>query len=281
MKRSCFPALLIVFVLVLTSTVFSQTAPEASAVQTKAPKAAPEAKTQEELDAFMAATAVKDLTAAEAAADDFASKFPDSTLRAGVYSNLMQQYQKLEKPEKAILMGRKVLSLDPENPLALVVTATSLVENTHETTPDREQRLNEAAKNADTAVKTMDDNLIVAQLTPEQATAMKTALLTAAHYASGLVAYKQEKWDAAELHFKAAVAANPSQPDPRTFMYLAIAQDRLKKYNEALDSINKAIASADTQKNTAVANAARDYKKRLVQLAAQTAPKKPGKHVKK
>jgi len=58
-------------------------------------------------------------------------------------------------------------------------------------------------------------------------------------------------------------------------MRLAIAQDHLSKFNDALDTINRAIAAADAQNNAIVAAAARKHKQRLVQLSTAAPAKKP------
>ena len=61
-------------------------APAAAAPQGKRP---PQAKTQPEFAAYNAAKALTDPAAMEKAADDFATKFPDSELRALLYSAAM------------------------------------------------------------------------------------------------------------------------------------------------------------------------------------------------
>ena len=55
---------------------------QAAAPQGKRP---PAAKTQPEFDAYKAAIALTDAAAEEKAADDFATKFPDSELRVVLY----------------------------------------------------------------------------------------------------------------------------------------------------------------------------------------------------
>src|SRR5690242_7830076 len=80
-----------------------------------APAAAPQgkrplqAKTQPEFDAYKAAIAnTSDAAAMEKAADDFATKFPDSELRAPLYQMAMRVYQNANNAEKMTEMGRKV-----------------------------------------------------------------------------------------------------------------------------------------------------------------------------
>ncbi len=82
----------------------------AAAPQGKRP---PEAKTQPEYEAYKAASAQTDPAALEKAADDFAAKFPDSELRALVYTAAMQRYQQANNADKMIDMGKKILAMIP------------------------------------------------------------------------------------------------------------------------------------------------------------------------
>jgi hypothetical protein len=64
-------------------------------------KRPPQTKTQPEFDAWKAAAAnTTDPAAAEKAADDFASKFPDSEVRVLLYQNAMRLYQNANNAER-------------------------------------------------------------------------------------------------------------------------------------------------------------------------------------
>lgn len=269
--------------LLLACSALAQDQPAAPAPEAKAdtPKTrvAPEAKTQEELDAYMAALGVKDPQAAEAAADDFARKFPESELRAGLYRGIMQQYQAADKPERTIALGRKTLSIDPDDTIAQIVTANTLSESTSEKAPDRDAAFADAMRFAQAGLNGIDANLLTTNMTPDQVNALRSALIFSAHASMGLVESKRKNWVEAEKHLQAAIASTPQQ-DPTTLMRLAIAQDNLQKYNDALATINKAIAAADAQHNGIVGAAAREHKKRLVMVAANP-PKKTTKTAKK
>ena len=102
----------------------SGAAPGAAAGQTATTtppgKRPPQAKTQPEYEAYKAAIALTDAAAQEKAADDFAAKFPDSELRVVLYKMTMQKYQAANNADKMLEIGRKALSLDPDDPEALV-----------------------------------------------------------------------------------------------------------------------------------------------------------------
>ena len=123
----------------------AQTSGQPAAGQaTPAAKRPPQAKTQAEFDAYKAAMGVADPAALEKAADDFATKFPDSEIRILLYQNAMRQYQNANNAEKTEAMGRKMLALDPDNPEALVTVAEVIAERTHESDLDKDQRYAEA-----------------------------------------------------------------------------------------------------------------------------------------
>ena len=111
-------------------------------------KKAPPPKTQAEYDAYKAASAQTDPAKLEAAATDFAQKFPDSELRSLLFQQAMGLYQQANNPDKALEMARDVLKYDPGNAVALLTAAQILAERTHDSDLDRDDRLTEAAADA-------------------------------------------------------------------------------------------------------------------------------------
>src|SRR5258707_4789774 len=138
------------------STPAGQSAGQAAAPAGKRP---PQAKTQPEFDAYKAAAALTDPAAQEKAAEDFATKFPDSELRSVLFKVVMHGYQAANNGDKMLEMGQKVLTYDPDDPEALVGVAQVFAERTHETDLDREQRLAEAKKDAQHALTTVDTDV--------------------------------------------------------------------------------------------------------------------------
>src|SRR5580692_326973 len=86
-----------------------QAAGQAAAPAGKRP---PQAKTQDEFAAYKAAAALTDPAAQEKAANDFATKFPDSELRPVVYKSVMHAYLQANNNEKVIEISQKVLTFD-------------------------------------------------------------------------------------------------------------------------------------------------------------------------
>ncbi|MGC2246499.1 MAG: hypothetical protein WA609_07830, partial [Terriglobales bacterium] len=78
----------------------AQGTPAAGAATPPATKRPPQAKTQPEFDAYKLAAAATDAAAMEKAADDFATKYPDSELRIILYKTDMHLYQNANNAEK-------------------------------------------------------------------------------------------------------------------------------------------------------------------------------------
>lgn len=278
MKRTA--VIPIVLVIALCAAVESRgqaTQPNPPAPGKAAPapgKRPPQAKTQPEFDAYNAAIANKDGASLEKAADDFAVKFPDSELRVLLYKNVMRLYQNANNAEKVEAAGRKILALDGEDPEALVMVAQVIAERTRETDLDRDQRFDEAVKNAQKATSTVDTDLAVPPNTPqEKVDAYKAGLRSQAYSIIGTIEYKKDNFTAAQEDLQKSIDAYPSDPDPVVVLRLALALDKQQKYADALKVANRAVEL--TQDNTPIGTPARRERDRLQQLTGSTAPAPP------
>ena len=231
----------------------------------------PQAKTQPEFDAYKAVAVTTDPVAFEKAADDFATKFPDSELRVVLFHNGMHLYQGANNGDKMLDMGRKVLKIDPDDPEALVGVAEVLAERTRDTDLDKDQRLDEAMKNAQRAVETIDTDIIAPAETPkERLDAYKGFLRSTAYSIMGTLALNKEKFADAENYLRKSIDAYPAQPDPVAVLRLAVALDKQDKYPEALKVANQAVAL--TQENTNEGTVARQERDRLMKLTNSGTP---------
>lgn len=229
-------------------------------------KSPPSAKTQDEFAAYQTAANNTDPAAAEKAADDFAAKYPQSELRGLLYSNLMRRYQQANDSEKTLETARKVLTYEPNDPVALVMAATVLAERTRESDLDRDERYDESVKDAQKALETANTDLMAPNnITPEQLDSAKKMLMSMAHSAIGMVNLDRKDDAAAQQQFQQAIGLSPpGQVEPLTYLRLALAQDHLKQYSDALASANKAVSSAPP--NSPVAMLAKQEVDRLGKL---------------
>jgi tetratricopeptide (TPR) repeat protein len=273
-------AAMLVVVLALATLVTAQTqtppAPAAGAATTPPPqvgKRPPQAKTQAEFDAYKVAAANTDGPGLEKAADDFATKFPDSELRILLYRNAMHIYQSANESDKMMDMGRKVLKIDPDDPEALVGVAQVLAERTRESDLDKDQRLDEGTKLAQHALATAETDITVPPGTPQdKIDAYKGFLRSNAYYVLGTIQYTREKYADAEGYFRKSMDAFPSQLDPLAVLRLALSLDKQEKYPEALKYANQAVQMTEANQGTALATLSRNERDRLVQLTGGTAP---------
>ncbi len=247
--------------------------PQAGAATTPATgKLPPQAKTQAEFDAYNAAKASgSDPAALEKAADDFATKYPDSELKILLYRDAMHAYQSANNADKMLEMGRKVLAIDPNDPEALIGVAEVLTERTRDTDLDKDQRLAEAQQSAEKAVQTIDTDVAVPAGTPQdKVDAYKGFLRSSAYAILGTLQFKQDKFKEAEDDFRKSLAVYPAQPDPVVVLRLALALDKQGRYPDALKEANHAVEL--TQEGTTAGTLARRERDRLVQLTGGTAP---------
>lgn len=231
-----------------------------------------QAKTQPEFDAYNAAVKVTDPAALEKAADDFATKFPDSELRVMLYRSAMQNYQRTGNSDKTLEMGRKALAIDPDDPEALVTVANEIAEKTRDTDLDKDQRLDEAMKLAQKALQTVDTDIAVPPNTPQaQVDAYKGQLRSFAYSIIGTLEFKKDNFAAAEKDLRKSIDAYPSQPDPVVLLRLAISLDRQGEahYPDALKEANRAVEL--TQESSSIGKLARQERDRLSQLVKPTA----------
>ncbi len=233
-------------------------------------KRPPQAKTQPEFDAYKAAAALTDPAAQEKAADDFATKFPDSELRALLYKSVMHGYQQANNAEKMMEMAQKVLTFDADDPEALLGVAQVLAERTRDTDLDKDQRLAEARKDAQRSLMTVETDIPSSGYPPEKLNAYKSFLRSEAYAIMGTIDFNAKAWANAEGNLRKSIDAFPEQVDPIAVFRLSVALDMQNKYPEALKYANQAVDL--TKEGTGAGDAARKEKDRLTQLTGGSAP---------
>src|SRR5580698_7714872 len=236
-------------------------------------KRPPQAKTQPEFDAYKLAAVNTDPAAAEKAADDFATKFPDSEIRILLYQNAMRLYQNANNAEKTEAMGRKVLGLDPDNPEALVMVAEIIAERTHDSDIDKDQRYAEAIAMAQKSILTLETDLSVPAGTPQdKIDAYKADRRSRAYSIIGTIQFKKEDYAAAQENLQKSIDADPADPDAVVILRLALTLDKQGKYPEALKTVIRVVEMTQKQETGIVGTAARHERDRLQQLTGSATP---------
>jgi len=257
------------------------TAPSGLAtIQGQPARPTPHAKTQQEYEDYNAAYGTNGGQAAEKAASDFDAKYPDSELRGYLYSKAMHEYQMENNSGKMLAMSTKVLALDPDNSVALVLTATILADSLRDDDIDRQEKISQIRKFGHHALETVDASFVPpAGASPQQIGAYKNTVRSMAFAAIGMMELKNKDDAGAEKDLKSAADLNSIQPDPLVWYHLALAQHGQKKYSEALASIDRALQN--TGSNPDLAALARDEKELLLKATkpspASMEPPPPGK----
>ncbi len=260
--------LLSIFVVSLALPHLALVPSQARAQETQQPAHQPQARSQREHDDFMAAYAVKNAAAAEKAADDFTAKYPDSELRRYLYSNTMHAYQSENNPAKMLAMGEKVLTLDPNDVQALVLTATALADNLSEGDRDRDKKIDTIKKNADSAIQKLNPGSVPLAAGTSQQAIYRTTLQAMAYSALAIMKLKTGDDAGAENDLKTAADLDKIRPDPYIWYHLALAQDHRRKYIAALSSVEQALQLSSA--NPELQRLAEAEYERLTALTART-----------
>jgi tetratricopeptide (TPR) repeat protein len=263
MKRTAI-IIIVVAMLGISAGSFGQSKPAAQpAPAAQAGKRPPQAKTQEEFAAYNAAKALTDPGAQEKAADDFAAKFPESELRSLLYKSVMSAYQQTNNLDKMLAISQKLLTLDPDDPQALLGVSQVLAEHTRDTDLDKDQRIAEARKDAQRALVTVDTDL-PAGLAADKVDVYKGYVRSEAYAIIGTLDFNAKAWADAEGNLKKSIEAYPQEVDPIAVFRLSVALDMQNKYPDALKYANQAVDL--TKPGTGAGDAARKEKDRLIQL---------------
>jgi tetratricopeptide (TPR) repeat protein len=251
------------------TTAAPQSAP---ATETKPPaRKQPVAKSQDEYAAYKSAAMQPDLNAADKLAADFASRFPDSELRESLYQTLMLKQQSANNADGALANAERVLLLDPQNPVALVVAANVLSERTLPTSADAEQRFERGMRYADRALQNIESTGVDApdSTSADDLAKYRADLVAIAHAAEGNIELLRKHYMEAEKHFQAAAAAK-AQPDALVLYRLALAQHGLKRLDDALTNVNKAMAAMGSTRDLVLQERIKQERSTLIKAGAKS-----------
>jgi tetratricopeptide (TPR) repeat protein len=241
-----------------------QPAGQAAPAPHKPDKSKPMARSQEEFNEYQAVLANQDVKAAATAANDFAKKYPESELRVPLFTRLMQKEYAANDADGTLEAAEKILAIEPDHTMALVISSTVLAERTRETDMDRDERLAKAVERAEHAVKTIDTGLVVPpEITPEQLAGAKQQLISMAHANMGYVELNRKNYAGAEKHYNDAIEAGKARPDSTSYLRLALAQHGQKKFGDALKNTNRALELAQAEGNAPVVQLAQEEKSKL------------------
>ncbi len=204
--------------------------------------AQPKAKSQKELDAFIAIQQATTADARIAAADKFVTSYADSQLKSMALTLAAQAAQSKNDSAKAITYAETALDGDPKNFQAMLVVSGELAKGTRENDLDKEEKLAKSEKMSQEAIVAIDGAPKPnPQITDDQWAGYKKDLKSQAHENLGLAAMARKKYDVAITEFKTAVD-DAATPDPATMVRLASAYDLAGKPDQGIAMLDKVLA---------------------------------------
>jgi tetratricopeptide (TPR) repeat protein len=207
-----------------------------------AAKKQPAPKTKEEYDAyqkFWGATTPDDKIKFS---EEFLQKYPDSELKAWAYRKEMEAYQQKNDFEHMREFGEKAIEAEPNDVMALLLLAGAIPERTKESDLDRDEKLNTAEKYSKRALEAIEKmEKPSPQYTDAQWDAARNDARSQVHAALGLVNLHRKNYTAAEESFRKATQLQ-TQPDPVVWWRLGLTLQFLKKYEDALTVLDKAVS---------------------------------------
>jgi tetratricopeptide (TPR) repeat protein len=172
------------------------------------PVQAPQARSQEELDAFLDLSTTTDPALQIRRVHAFAMRFPKSELLGIAYQHQMHAYQKLRNFDGMLSAGQKALEANQDNLSTLLTLAPVLArEASHR--PDKARMLTQAADYAQRALEGINKTQIPRKITLERWEREAEQMQAEAHSVLGTVALERGQFPDATREFQTAVTLSP------------------------------------------------------------------------
>lgn len=207
------------------------------------------AQTQAEYDAYRFAATQHEPAELEAAAIEFAQRFPNSSLRALLFQQAMADYQQRHDDVRALAMARQSLKYDPAAPVVLATAAEILAEQTHDSDPDRDARLEEAQTLAEAAQQHLSSLRRPATLEAAQFAQSVDQLRANIHQTLAAIAFLRRDDRAVMREYRAALALRPTQADAVVWLRLATSEQRSGELAAAHADVERALAASTPGSN--------------------------------
>ncbi len=185
------------------------------------PARAPQARSQEELDAFLELRSATEAQEIIQLVNAFAARFPNSVFLDAAYQEQALAYQRLGNFSASVSAGEKSLQANPDNIKMLLALAT-IIANSPAQTPNRAKLLTEAEDYAHHALEHIETSRPPKQIPMEQWLRDKREMQSQAHEALGVLSLDRGQAQAAATEFEAGVALS-ANPDGTHFFRLGVA----------------------------------------------------------
>ena len=197
------------------------------------------AKSPEESAAYEKFMVEQDPDAQIRLVEDFLLQYPDSELKEYAYQAATTVYQAKNDLARVLTYGELTLAENEDNLTALLILASAIPETTSSQGEERDEELRQAEQYASRSLQVLARLPRPVRVTLEQWTRTKREAEASAHASLGLIALIREDFPRAELEFREAVAL-AEQPDPVLLYRLGLCYSFQKKYEQALEVLERA-----------------------------------------
>ena len=173
------------------------------------PAQAPQARSQEELDAYLTITTATEAHEVVKAADSFASRFPKSELAGIAYQYQMRAFEQLDDFDGMLAAGERALLANPDN-LNTLLTLAPAMANRAVQRPDSASLLARAEDYAHRALQGIERTQIPGKIPLEHWELEKQEMQSEAHEALGVVALRRGQSKTAVEEFQTAIRLAPN-----------------------------------------------------------------------
>ena len=208
--------------------------------QLVSPKQTPQARSQQELDDYLAILDTNSALERSRQLEAFRKTYPESELLGIAHQLSMTAYRELGDFERMLESGRRALEVRPNNLNTLTALADAIPNRVTGEGQDDRRLLDEAEAYAQGIFAGIDRMVLPHSILPEQWRLMRLEMEASAHESLGHIASKHGQWQRAVAEFEKATEQNP-HPRGSQFYRLGVAYMFVGSHQAAEVALRRAI----------------------------------------
>jgi tetratricopeptide (TPR) repeat protein len=205
-------------------------------------QSAPRPKSQKELDALKAIDAAPSLDTKLQKTDDFLAAFPDSDYKQYLLDRAAEMAADKNDYPVAMAWGQRDLDSNPNSFVAMLSLAKITAATTKEFDLDKEKKLIDAEKWANSALDLLKTAPKPAWFAEDKWPQVKKYYESSGYQTLGLIAMDRKKYDVAAAEFQTAF---DTMPEPAYLIHVGEASIRGGKYDNAIAAYDKVLVTPD------------------------------------
>jgi tetratricopeptide (TPR) repeat protein len=209
------------FVIGLLVVIAAATCMKAQFGSLVSPGQAAQARSQDELDAYLQIIGATEARDVAGKVDAFALAFPKSELLGLAYQNQLRAFEQLNNFEGTLAAGEKALQANPDNLNTLLALAPVMASRA-DGRPDGDQLLLQAEAYARRALDGIEKTRLPRNISLEHWNVEKHQMQSQAHEVLGMVALQRRRPQTAIPELEIAISLSPA-PDGVQFLRLGLA----------------------------------------------------------